>query len=107
MAVRTFSPQTPEAIAHLGNLIRLGRKQHRWTIADLAERVGVTKATVTKVEQGNPSVAIGTYIEAAVLVGVPLISADATTRSAEAQRVHSQIALLPASIRTSKVDDDF
>jgi transcriptional regulator with XRE-family HTH domain len=88
-------------------MVRLGRKQRRWTIGELAERVGVSHPTVRKIEQGDPTVGLGAAFEAAVLVGVPLFGEDAARRGAEADRVAAQLALLPSSVRRGGADDNF
>jgi transcriptional regulator with XRE-family HTH domain len=102
-----LSPPSREAARLLGSSVRLGRKQRRWTVKDLAERVGVGEVTIRKVERGDPSVALGTALEAAVLVGVPLFGPDPERRALESERVASRLALLPSAVRPKPVDDDF
>jgi transcriptional regulator with XRE-family HTH domain len=88
--------------------VRLGRRQRRWTVAELAERVGVTEATMLKVEHGDPGVRLGIAFEAAALVGVPLFDEDRPRRVLEAERIQDRLAVLPQRIRQPlKVDDDF
>lgn len=99
MAKITYSPSTEEAASLLGARIRLGRKERRWTVAQLAERVGITEGTLRKIEQGKPSVSLGAALEAAVLVGVPLFDPDPTRRVLEKGRVEDRLALLPARTR--------
>ena len=96
-----------EALRLLGDRVRLARRERRWTIAELAERVGVSQVTIRKVEKGVPTVALGTAFEAAVLVGVALFHDDPTRRALEAEYVGARLAVLPASVRRSRVDDDF
>ena len=92
----------------LGRQVRLGRRERRWTVKDLAERVGVTEVTLRKVERGDPSVALGTAFEAATLVGVALFHEDPERRALEAGRVADRLALLPSAIRPrATIDDDF
>jgi transcriptional regulator with XRE-family HTH domain len=88
--------------------IRAARLRRRWSSAELAERVGVSRATISKLEQGNPGVAIGTFFEAATLVGVPLF-ADDTTRQRYAAHKRAELALLPESARRprKRIDDNF
>lgn len=63
---------------------------------------------MSKVESGDPTVAVGTVFEAATLVGVPLFG-DADTRARYGAHKRSELALLPDSARHPKrtVDDDF
>lgn len=107
-AVRTYSLVSVEAARLLGSRIRLARKERRWTVEQLAERVGVTHVTISKVERGDLTVALGTAFEAAAVVGVPLFDPDPGRRSLEAERVTDRLALLPRLVRPRPVvDDDF
>jgi transcriptional regulator with XRE-family HTH domain len=99
---------TREATRLLGARIRLARRERRWTLQELAERVGVTAVTLRKVERGDPSVRLGIVFEAAALTGVPLLGEDPATRQAEAGRVEDRLAVLPQRVRRpTEVDDDF
>jgi len=99
---------TREATRLLGARIRLARRERRWTLQELAERVGVTAVTLRKVEQGDPSVRLGIAFEAAALTGVPLFGEDPERRQVEGRRVEDRLAVLPRLVRRPKeVDDDF
>ncbi len=103
-----LSPLTLEAAKLLGANVRLGRRRHRWTVAELAERVGVSEATMLKVEHGDPGVRLGIAFEAAALVGVPLFDEDRSRRVLEAARLEDRLAVLPQRVRRpAEVDDDF
>lgn len=105
---RTFSPPAIEAARLLGARIRLARRERRWTLQELADRVGVTHVTMRKVERGDPSVGLGVAFEAAALTGVPLFDPDPSRRAAEARRVEDRLAVLPRRVRRpTEVDDDF
>jgi DNA-binding XRE family transcriptional regulator len=107
-ASNTLSPLTLEAAKLLGVSVRLARQEHRWTVAELAERVGVSEATMLKVEHGDPGVRLGIAFEAAALVGVPLFDEDRSRRALEAARVDDRLAVLPQRVRQpAEVDDDF
>jgi transcriptional regulator with XRE-family HTH domain len=104
---RTYHPITREAARLLGARVRLARRERRWTVADLAERVGVSRATIQKVEHGDLTVAIGTVFEAAALVGVTLFDDDRSRRSSEMTRTADRLALMPRPTRLRLVDNDF
>ncbi len=101
------SPAAVEAAHLLGKRVRLERRRRRWTVVELAERVGVSPVTIRKVESGDLTVALGTAFEAAALVGVPLFHAEPARRALESERVDRELAVLPASVRRTSVDDDF
>ena len=106
-ARQPLSRSTVEAARLLGRRIALARRERRWTIAELAERVGSSETTMRKVERGDPSVALGTAFEAAVLAGVALFSDDAATLRREAELVEARLAVLPKRVRRRHVDDEF
>jgi transcriptional regulator with XRE-family HTH domain len=105
---RAYSPVTTEAAQLLGARVRLARRERRWTLQELAERVGVTPVTMRKVERGDLTVALGVAFEAAAVVGVPLFHEDRARRSIEAGRVEDRLAVLPQLVRKpAEPDDDF
>lgn len=105
---RTFSPRTLEAARLLGARVRLARRERRWTLQELADRVGVTAVTMRKVERGDPTVGLGVAFEAANLVGVSLFHEDRSRLSLEAARVEDRLAVLPQLVRRpAQVEDDF
>ncbi|MGE5282192.1 MAG: helix-turn-helix domain-containing protein [Chloroflexota bacterium] len=103
-----YSPQSQEAARLLGEQVRLARLERRWTLEELAERVGVNHTTMRKVERGDLSVGLGPALEAATLVGVPLFQADRERLALERREVQARLALIPARARRpKKVDDEF
>lgn len=106
---RTYSPYTVEAARLLGAQILQARRERRWSAQELAERIGVTRATLSKIEHGDPSVGLGVAFEAAALVGVPLFRDDRTQLSEDLDRSRDRLALLPQRIRSPRgpVDDAF
>ena len=92
-----------------GQLIKLGRKNRHFSEAKLAERAGISRATVQKIENGDPSVAIGLVFECAIIVGVSLFNSPETSITLEIDRLKDKLALLPKAIHSdkTKVDDDF
>ena len=107
MARVVMSPPTLLALELLGTSIRAGRIRRGLTIEDLAERVGVSKPTIIRIERGEPGVAIGTAFEAAVLAGVALFHADPDERARYGDLKRAELALLPSAVRQREIDDDF
>jgi transcriptional regulator with XRE-family HTH domain len=105
---KNYSSRTREAVALLGARIRVGRRERRWTLEDLAERVGIGVVTMRKIEQGDPNVRLGAAFEAANLTGVPLFHEDPSRLAVEAARTEDRLSVLPQSVRKPReVDDDF
>ena len=108
MARSPASPATAEALGIIATAIRSARLRRGWTVEELAERVGVSHPTITKVERGDPSVAAGTLFEAATVLGVPLFDPDPATRERYGASKRAELALLPMAARRRRtVDDDF
>ncbi|MGN1025933.1 MAG: helix-turn-helix domain-containing protein [Faecousia sp.] len=61
----TLLPKTQEILAQMGEQIRLARLRRHLSAELVAERAGISRMTLSNIEKGSPSVAIGSY--AAVL----------------------------------------
>ena len=70
----TVSPKTAEILEQMGEQIKLARLRRRLSAALVAERAGISRATLWNVEKGSPSVAIGLY--AAVLHALGNMDSD-------------------------------
>lgn len=89
----------PTVLEVLGDHVRLSRVHREWTVAELAERAGVSEATVRAVEKGSPSTRIGNALAVAVACGVPLWAADNEHELRRmAERGRQEVALLPARV---------
>jgi DNA-binding XRE family transcriptional regulator len=108
-AVRTYSRHVQEAVKLLGLLVRQARIERRLTVAQLAERAGVSRGLAHRVEAGDMGCAIGAAFELAAVVGVPLFAADRTTLAMHIGTAEKALTLLPkaARARASEIMDDF
>lgn len=107
---RAFSQYAQEAVILLSKQIKLGRKQRQWSEQNLAERAGISRATLQKIEKGEMNCAIGLVFEVAALVGVNLFESEsANGLSKTIDHTHDKIALLPKRIqpKSKTVNDDF
>jgi transcriptional regulator with XRE-family HTH domain len=106
-----YSPQALATVETLGLEIARGRRERRWTLAELAERAAISVITLRQVERGAPTVAIGTVFELATLVGLPLFGAVDRAQSIEIRGLaRDRLTLLPARVREPSRgpdDDDF
>jgi transcriptional regulator with XRE-family HTH domain len=103
---RTYSPLNRHAAREFGQRIRLGRLERKWTAENLAERVGVSRRTISNLEAGDLSVALGTVFEAAVLTGVPLFTEDENEMGRLMEETRLRLAVLPARARRAKIEDE-
>ena len=73
-AAYNITPDTEKILKTMGEQIKLARLRRNLTAELVAERAGISRATLWKVESGNPSVAIGMY--AAVLHALNAMDKD-------------------------------
>lgn len=106
---RTHSKITIQALTLLGAQVRQARTRLQMTTTELAERVGISRTTLAKIEKGDPYVEIGLVFEAAVLVGIPLFDVEGSSLGGRVERLQDKLALLPKAVRRkrSEVNDDF
>ncbi len=57
---------------HIANRLREVRDERRWTQADLAGRVGVSRQTINSIETGRFEPSLGLALKLARLIGVPV-----------------------------------
>ncbi len=106
----TLTPQARDAARALGAQVTAARRRRRWSTARLAEQAGISAPTLRKVERGDPSVALGTALDVAVLVGVPLFSTNPSELAVLADSLVDRAALLGervVPISDDGLDDDF
>lgn len=87
----------------------MARRELGWTIADLADRAGVSAALIARIEKGAPGTAIGTVFEVALLCGVPLFGTEPNELAQLSSLEKARLAVLPSRVRRRAlvVDDDF
>lgn len=73
-AVYNITSDTEEILRTMGEQIKLARLRRNLTAELVAERAGISRATLWKIESGNPSCAMGSY--AAVLHALNYMDKD-------------------------------
>lgn len=106
---RTYSRLSTEAMLLLARLIRAGRIEQKITTTELAERAGISRSLLQRIERGDMRCEIGVVFEVATLVGIPLFGADYSSLPGHIMRVEEKLALLPKTARALPVEvkDDF
>lgn len=106
---RATSRYARQAAAVLGAEIKLRRRAAGWSERELAQRAGVARATVQRIENGDMGCSLGLVLEAAALVGVPLFASDEMPLPTQLEHARDKLALLPrrARPRPAEVYDDF
>jgi len=108
-ATRSYSRYSRDAATLLSQLIRRARIERRITVEELAERAGMSRGLVHRIEKGDLGCAIGAVFEAAAVVGVRLFDADRSRIAREISANNATMILLPQAVRTSTgpVKDEF
>ncbi len=108
-AHRSYSRYAREAVELLGLMIHNARIERGITVADVAERAGISRGLVHRVEKGEMGSSIGAAFEVAAIIGLRLFEAEPTTLTRHLSMERDKLTLLPQSVRTgtTKVKDDF
>ena len=107
--VRSYSRYTLEAVGLLGMLVRAGRTEQRMTAQELANRAGISRDFLYRIEKGDPRCEMGVAFEVAAIVGVPLFEPELAGLTERTRAVAEKLALLPKAVRkrAAEVKDDF
>ncbi|MBY3068508.1 helix-turn-helix transcriptional regulator [Rhizobium laguerreae] len=106
---RAYSRYSRDALLVFSQLIRRARIERKLTTQELADRAGISRGLLQRIEKGDPACAIGAFFEVAAIVGVRLFNADDATLATAISANNAILALLPKSVRPSstQVNDDF
>lgn len=106
---RSYSRYGREAVAVLGQLIRIHRIERKLGIEELATRAGVSRDMMRRIEQGDPRCGIGLVFEAATIVGVPLFESNRSRLTTLLVEQEDKLRLLPKAIHKPRIEvkDDF
>lgn len=109
LATRTYSRYSRDAAQLMGKLIRLGRTEQKLTAQDLADRAGISRGLLQRIEKGDLKCEIGAAFEVAAIVGVKLFDPENSSLTIHIERANDKLALLPKYVRksTKTVDDNF
>ena len=96
------APPNPSAVteqlAALGTRIRAQRKALRVSATALAEAAGMSRVSVHRIEQGEPSVTMGAYLNVLAALGMTF-SAMVVGDEASENRADDRAGWLPARVR--------
>ncbi|MEG3131082.1 helix-turn-helix transcriptional regulator [Pantoea cypripedii] len=106
---RAYSRVTQEALHLLATMIRLERKTQKMTETELAQRAGISRSMLQRIEKADPKCEIGMVFEIAALLGIRLFDADANKLVSHRKFAEDKLSLLPQRIRTQTKEtfDDF
>lgn len=90
------------SLSKFGSDLSLARRKRRLSVAMLAERLGVARSTYARMEQGDPSVALGAYAQALFVLGFGQPLADLIDQRTDDQGLLMDAERIPQRIRTPK-----
>lgn len=108
-AQRAYSRQNHEALEVLAQMIRAGRMDRKMTAQEMADRAGISRPLLRRIEAADPSCAIGSVFEVAVIAGVPLFGGETDRLEMQRSALTEKLSLLPQRVRKPKrvIRDDF
>jgi transcriptional regulator with XRE-family HTH domain len=63
-------PQEQRLLSELGERLRLARKRRKLSNAVVAQRAGISRTTLYKVEAGDPGATLGSYVRVLAVLGL-------------------------------------
>jgi len=66
----TMYPAEKKMLAEFGERLKLARLRRRFMAQTVAERVGISRTTLSRVEQGSPAVSLGVYLRVLSVLGL-------------------------------------
>lgn len=106
---RTYSAYSQDAMHLLGSMIRAERKTKKMSEQELADRAGVSRSFIKRLEKGEMKCEVGAVFEVAHIVGISLFDAGPSRLASQIKQVEDKLTLLPKAIhkKTKVIDDDF
>ncbi len=88
-----------EALQMLGELIQSARRSANYTSEEIAQKAGVNRKTIARLEKGDPGIGLGLFLSVLWLLDIPLLRGfDLGNRQSR-----TQIALLLRSLGQNQV----
>jgi len=97
-------PQEQRLLTALGERLRLARLRRKLSNAVVAQRAGISRTTLYKVEAGDPGATLGSYVRVLAVLG---LENDLQTLAADDKvgRKLQDLALAPPPARRSRAAD--
>lgn len=108
-ASRTYSRYSLQALRLLGASLRVARIANKMGTQALAERAGISRDLLHRIEKGDPRCEIGVVFELAAILGVPLFEPEVGALQRRTREVEDRLVLLPKAVHAPRgeVKDDF
>ena len=90
------------ALAKLGADIRIARKKRRLSMVSMAERAFISRATLSRLENGDPAVSMGIYATVLSLLGLVERLGDVADRRDDSLGLDLDEDRLPKAVRSKR-----
>lgn len=106
---RTYSAYSRDAMHLFGSLIQSARKTQKMSEQELADRTGVSRGLIRRIEKGDMKCDVGAVFEVAHIVGISLFDAGPSRLASQIKQVEDKLSLLPKAThkKTKVINDDF
>lgn len=106
---RIYSRYSQEALHLLGAMLRAARIERRMGTQVLADRAGISRDMLYRIEKGDPRCEIGVVFELAAILGVPLFEPALAGLQRRRRELEDRLTLLPKAVHAPRdeVKDDF
>lgn len=106
---RAYSRYSLQALSLLSASLRAARVGKKIGTQALAERAGISRDMLYRIEKGDPRCEIGVVFELAAILGVPLFEPELGALQQRSREVEDRLALLPKAVHAprNEVKDDF
>lgn len=106
---RTYSRYTLEALKLLAVQIKAKRLERRITAENLAERAGISRDSLYRIEHADPTCSIGLVFEVAAILNISLFQSNYNDLLNQNKMAEEKLTLLPSRAKTKpiEIDDDF
>lgn len=107
--LRSYSRYSLQALRLLGASLRAARIEKGLGVQALAERAGISRDLLYRIEKGDPRCGIGVVFELAAILGVPLFEPGLDALRQRGREVQARLVLLPRAVHVGRgeVKDDF
>ncbi|MBL4680603.1 MAG: helix-turn-helix transcriptional regulator [Pseudomonadales bacterium] len=108
-STQAYSRYSADAVQLMSSLIKVARKERKLTTQDIADRAGISRGLVQRIEKGDMKCSIGAVFEVAAILNIKLFDADKRSLSTHIRQNEDKLSLMPKSIRkkTRVIKDDF
>ena len=100
LAIPALPRPARQALVKLGRDISVARKKRRISTVSMAERAFISRATLHKLEHGDPSVSMGAYATVLAILGLIGSLGEVASRESDVLGLDLEEDRLPRSIRS-------